>query len=305
MPPDAIREVLTLQELSHNNIIKLHGVFFDEDFNQSLVLEYLPGGDLETLMNDNAVSYGAADIKAWMGMILRGVWFCHENFFLHRDIKPNNLLISEQGVVKLADFGLSRRFADPWLLMSPNVITRWYRPPELFFGARHYSAAVDIWSVGMVFAQLVLRRAWVPGRSDPEVVTLLHQELGAITDDIWPGVSTLPNYVGPGPNPEPVRDFQYYYRMFAPLGQEGCQLLMRMLIYDPKNRITAQKALEHKYWHVEPRPSPDELLPKIPDKKAAEQKMAADLKRKPGVQDSSNRGIKVARKLDFGAARQQ
>ncbi|PHH84164.1 hypothetical protein CDD83_2375 [Cordyceps sp. RAO-2017] len=147
MAPDAVRELKHLQELNHPNIISLLSVFSSKDQNLNLVLEYLPLGDLEMLIRDtDHVRYGAADIKAWMGMLTRAVWFCHENFVLHRDIKPNNLLIAADGEVKLADFGLARSFADPHQNMTANVITRWYRPPELLFGARHYGGAVDVWS---------------------------------------------------------------------------------------------------------------------------------------------------------------
>ncbi|KAF4978196.1 hypothetical protein F66182_17368, partial [Fusarium sp. NRRL 66182] len=125
---DAIREIKYLQELSHPNIIALHDVFSSKDQNLNLVLEFLPLGDLEMLIKDGNIQYGVADVKAWMGMLTRGVWFCHENFVLHRDIKPNNLLIASDGEVKLADFGLAR-------------------PPELLYGARQYSAVVDVWSM--------------------------------------------------------------------------------------------------------------------------------------------------------------
>src|SRR5579871_1613467 len=118
MAPDAIRELKHLQELSHPNIIALKSVFSSKDQNLNLVLEYLPFGDLEMLIRDtDGVRYGSADIKAWMGMLGRGVWFCHENFVLHRDIKPNNLLIAADGEVKLADFGLARSFSDPYRVM--------------------------------------------------------------------------------------------------------------------------------------------------------------------------------------------
>jgi len=168
---DAIREVRCLQELSHPNIISLISVFSTKDQNLNLVLEFLPAGDLEMLIKDTKnVHYNLADIKAWMVMICRGVWFCHENFILHRDIKPNNLLIAADGEVKLADFGLARSFADPYMHMTHQVITRWYRPPELFYKARYYSGAVDVWSVGCVFAELVLRMPFIAGLSDIDQV---------------------------------------------------------------------------------------------------------------------------------------
>ncbi|TPR05536.1 hypothetical protein CAN33_009950 [Aspergillus niger] len=185
---DAIREVKYLQELSHPNIIALHDVFSSKDQNLNLVLEYLPRGDLEMLIRDNNIHYGAADVKAWMGMLARGVWFCHENYILHRDIKPNNLLVAADGEVKLADFGLARSFADPYLNMTHQVITRWYRPPELLFGARQYSGAVDVWSMGMVFAELLLRVPFVAGNSDLDQISKICEAFGTPTEENWPGV---------------------------------------------------------------------------------------------------------------------
>ena len=193
MAPDAIRELKHLQELSHPNIIALKSVFSSKDQNLNLVLEFLPLGDLEMLIRDvEGVRYGAADIKAWMGMLARAIWFCHENFVLHRDIKPNNLLIAADGEVKLADFGLARSFSDPFRIMTSNVITRWYRPPELLFGAKHYSGAVDIWSVGLVFAELIIRTPYIAGDTEVQQISLVCQAVGTPNEDNWPGVSKLP-----------------------------------------------------------------------------------------------------------------
>ncbi|PWY64280.1 kinesin family protein [Aspergillus heteromorphus CBS 117.55] len=188
---DAIREVKYLQELSHPSIIALHDVFSSKDQNLNLVLEYLPRGDLEMLIRDSHIHYGAADVKAWMGMLGRGVWFCHENFILHRDIKPNNLLIAADGEVKLADFGLARSFADPYLNMTHQVITRWYRPPELLFGARQYSGAVDVWSMGMVFAELLLRVPFVAGNSDLDQISKICEAFGTPNEENWPGYGDM------------------------------------------------------------------------------------------------------------------
>jgi cyclin-dependent kinase 7 len=295
MAPDAIRELKHLQELSHPNIISLLSVFSSKDQNLNLVLEYLPLGDLEMLIKDvEGVRYGAADIKAWMGMLSRAVWFCHENFVLHRDIKPNNLLIAADGEVKLADFGLARSFSDPYRVMTSNVITRWYRPPELLFGAKHYSGAVDIWSVGLVFAELVIRAPYIAGDTEVHQVSLICQAIGTPTEENWPGVTKLEGYTVPE-SVTPVRGKDHYLAMFGTAGSEGVDLLMGMLILDPQKRITARETLEHGWWASEPKPTKKEDLPK---KGGGEKQVGEDLKRRPGVLDDE-RGSKVARKLDF------
>ncbi|KAI0129306.1 serine/threonine-protein kinase [Hypoxylon sp. NC0597] len=298
MAPDAVREIKHLQELSHPNIITLHSVFSSKDQNLNLVLEYLPLGDLEMLIRDTErVRYGAADIKAWMGMLTRAVWFCHENFVLHRDIKPNNLLIAADGEVKLADFGLARSFSDPYKPMTSNVITRWYRPPELLFGAKHYSGAVDIWSVGLVFAELVIRTPYIAGNTEMHQISLISQAVGTPTEENWPGVTKLPGYTTEG-EVHPLRGRDYFMGMFGTVGSEGVDLLMKTLILDPKKRITALEMLKHEWWHKEPKPTRKQDLPK--KQSGGQEKVGADLKRRPGILDDE-KGSKVARKLDFGA----
>ncbi|KAH9910012.1 protein kinase-like domain-containing protein [Xylariomycetidae sp. FL2044] len=298
MAPDAVREIKHLQELSHPNIITLHSVFSTKDQNLNLVLEYLPLGDLEMLIRDTErVRYGAADIKAWMGMLTRAIWFCHENFVLHRDIKPNNLLIAADGEVKLADFGLARSFSDPYKIMTSNVITRWYRPPELLFGAKHYSGAVDIWSVGTVFAELVMRTPFIPGNTELEQINLTCRAIGTPTEENWPGVTKLPEYAV-DKDIVPVRGKDYYMGMFGTVGAEGVDLLMKTLTLDPKKRITARDMLRHEWWHKDPKPTRKRDLPR---KSGGQEKLGADLKRRPGQLDD-DRGSKVSRKLDFSGA---
>ncbi|OCK74661.1 serine/threonine-protein kinase crk1 [Lepidopterella palustris CBS 459.81] len=296
---DAVREVKHLQELSHPNIIKLHAVFSTRDQNLNLVLEHLPLGDLETLWRNKDVSYGPADIKAWAGMLARAVWFCHENFVLHRDIKGNNLLIAADGSVKLADFGLARSFADPYTKMSCNVITRFYRPPELLYGTRHYGGAVDVWSMGVVIAELALREFFLPSETEIEQLDRIAEVFGSPTEENWPGVSKLDNYVPAAKEnlkrPQPL---MYWKQRFGMLGDEGIDLIRYMCKLDPRSRATARQVLEHPYWMAAPRPTPKEKLPR---NAGGARKMAEDLKRKGGEVEGEGRADKVARKLDFSA----
>lgn len=295
---DAIREVKYLQELSHPNIIALHSVFSSKNQNLNLVLEYLPLGDLEMLIKDSGgIRYGTAEVKAWMGMLGRAVWFCHENFVLHRDIKPNNLLIAADGEVKLADFGLARSFSDPYRAMTFQVITRWYRPPELLFGARYYSGTVDVWSMGLVFAELILRTPWVPGNTDLHQLELICQAIGTPSEGNWPGVSKLDGFMRlEKGTAQPLRGRDYYMSRFGTVGPLGVDLLMAMLVLDPRQRITSRQVLEHQWWTSDPRPTRKEDLPK---KGGGSAKMGDDLTRRAGELENGRKDT-AARKLNFG-----
>ncbi|KAG8623407.1 hypothetical protein KVT40_008383 [Elsinoe batatas] len=297
---DSLREIKYLQELHHPNIIRLHAVFSTKNQNLNLVLEQLPQGDLLKMIQDvDKVHYGAPDIKAWMVMLCRAVHFCHANFVLHRDIKPNNLLIAANGEIKLADFGLARSFADPFVPMTYNTITKWYRPPELYYQANFYSGAVDVWSSGCVFAELILRRPFLAAMPDTDMnmIGMISRMIGTPTEDNWPGVSKLKGYV-PVEKADlvPVKTKAEWEAMFRSVGSVGVDLLMGMFKLDPKKRLTMDGVLRHEWWTTAPKPSKLEDLPK---KGGGLEAMGDDLKRRGG-ELPNGRGDKVARKLDFG-----
>ncbi|KAF2716498.1 serine/threonine protein kinase, CMGC family, CDC2/CDK subfamily [Polychaeton citri CBS 116435] len=304
---DSIREIKFLQELDHPNIIKLYSVFSTKNQNLNLVLEQLPQGDLLKLIQDTAdISYTPADIKAWMLMLSRAVHFCHVNHILHRDIKPNNLLIAANGEIKLADFGLARYMADPYEPMTYNTITIWYRPPEMFFQSKFYSGKVDVWSCGAVFAELIARDVMFRAIPDTEInmINLICEKVGTPTEDNWPGVSKLPTYTVPSP-PTPLKSADHWRAMFPSVGPTGVDLLMKMLSLDPRKRLSAQEVLEHDYWTAEPRPS---RLEDLPRKGGGLEAMGEELTKMGGELPgngkptaSRGRADGVARKLDFAA----
>ncbi|KAI7020460.1 hypothetical protein D0867_05514 [Hortaea werneckii] len=306
---DSLREIKFLQELDHPNIIKLHAVFSTKNQNLNLVLEHLPQGDLLKLIQDTqSITYTPADIKAWMLMLQRAIYFCHANGVLHRDIKPNNLLIAANGEIKLADFGLARAMADPYQPMTYDTVTIWYRPPELFFQAQHYGGAVDIWSCGCVFAELISRdvlfRAWP--ESEINMIQLICEKVGTPTEDNWPGVTKLKGYLVPGVIP--VKPKEEWMAAFRSIGEMGVDLLVKMLMLDPRVRLTAEGVLKHEFWTSEPRPS---KLANLPRKGGGAETMGESLKQRGGELprdpeangNGSGRGDKVARKIDFGAMR--
>jgi len=295
---DAIREIRFLSELAHPNIVTLHAVFATKDQNLSLVLEYLPRGDLEQLWKNHDITYGPADIKAWANMLCQGIWFCHANHVLHRDIKGSNALIAADGTVKLADFGLARTFGDPGEKMTAVTITRMYRPPELFYGCRHYGGTVDMWSIGVVIAELAIRNWFLGSDTDIRQLAVITETFGTPTEDTWPGVSSLPLYVPPANGPKPAPKLAWWKARFPLLGDDGIDLLRGLLTMDPQKRLTAARALQHRYWTSMPRPTKKENLP---GEGGGDKQMADHLKRKEAEPTADGRADKVARKLDFGA----
>ncbi|KAH3661522.1 hypothetical protein OGAPHI_006370 [Ogataea philodendri] len=254
----AIREMKYLQELKHENVIELVDVFADKDKNLNLILEFLPS-DLEMIINDKKIMIIPADIKSWMLMTLRGLHHCHRNGILHRDLKPNNLLISPEGYLKLADFGLARSLGHPNEKLTSNVVTRWYRSPELLFGAQHYSPAIDVWAVGIIFAELMLRTPYLPGKDDSDQLVVTFQALGTPTEEKWPGVSHLPHYNNLTVFPEPSR--QELRNRFPAATELALDLMCGMLSLNPNNRLDTKACLLHPYFTESPEPTEPEKLP--------------------------------------------
>lgn len=139
----ALREIKLLHELQHENVIGLLDVFGHRS-NVSLVFDFMDT-DLEVVIKDQKIILTPADIKAYTIMTLRGLEYLHINWILHRDLKPNNLLVNTNGILKIGDFGLAKFFGSPNRIYTHQVVTRWYRPPELLFGARQYGTGIDIW----------------------------------------------------------------------------------------------------------------------------------------------------------------
>ncbi|KAI9017524.1 kinase-like domain-containing protein [Gaertneriomyces semiglobifer] len=270
----AIREVKFLQEIRHPNVIEAY--VFAHKFNLNLVLEFLDA-DLEMIIKNKTVAFSAADVKSWMLMTLRGVHHCHRNFILHRDLKPNNLLLAADGQLKLADFGMARDYGDPLRKMTPIVVTRWYRAPELLLGAQRYGYGIDIWAVGCIFAELMLRVPFMAGDSDIGQLNMIFKALGTPREEDWPGMSSLPDY----------HEFQFIPKpairaIFPAASADALALLESMLVYDPLKRPTAEAALNHFYFTNLPRPTPPVKLPK-----AVESTQTTGSKRKADLIDGN------------------
>ncbi|KAJ7411793.1 Cyclin-dependent-like kinase 5 [Willisornis vidua] len=152
VPSSALREICLLKELKHKNIVRLHDVLHS-DKKLTLVFEFCDQ-DLKKYFDSCNGDLDPEIVKSFMYQLLKGLAFCHSRNVLHRDLKPQNLLINRNGELKLADFGLARAFGIPVRCYSAEVVTLWYRPPDVLFGAKLYSTSIDMWSAGCIFAEL-------------------------------------------------------------------------------------------------------------------------------------------------------
>lgn len=243
VPSTAIREISILKELQHPNIVRFMDVVHSDN-KLFLVFEYLDQ-DLKRFMDSvRTPSLDPTLIQSYLFQLLNGIEHCHRHRVLHRDLKPANLLIDRRGSLKLADFGLARAFGIPVRHYTHEVVTLWYRAPEILLGAKKYSTPVDIWSIGCIFAELVTRSPLFPGDSEIDQLYKIFRALGTPTEDVWQGVSDLPDFKPTFPRWSPVS-----LRNTVPaLDDVGLNLLTQMLLYEPSQRITARDALNHPYF---------------------------------------------------------
>lgn len=183
-------------------------------------------------------------IKSIMCQILRGISDCHFKRILHRDIKPQNILLNDAGEVKIADFGLARAFQVPIRPYTHEVVTLWYRAPEILLNAVEYSTPVDIWSVGCIFAELYTFLPLFQGDSEIDQIFKIFRLLGTPTEEDWAGVTELKNYKSTFPKWKPKELSEEVDGM----DEQALDLLKQMLVLDPGQRISAKKALEHGYF---------------------------------------------------------
>ncbi|KAK9719429.1 negative regulator of the PHO system [Basidiobolus ranarum] len=243
-PSTAIREISLMKELKHVNIVRLHDVVHTEN-KLMLVFEFMEQ-DLKKYMDTHG-NNGALEpliIKSFMFQLLRGIAFCHENRVLHRDLKPQNLLINSRCELKLGDFGLARAFGIPVNTFSNEVVTLWYRAPDVLLGSRNYTTTIDIWSAGCIMAEMYTGRPLFPGTTNDDQLLKIFRTLGTPSEHTWPGVSQFPAYR----NNFPFYSPQSLSQILPMIDPYGIDLLSRMLQYQPHLRISAKDALQHVYF---------------------------------------------------------
>ncbi|ODV89499.1 hypothetical protein CANCADRAFT_140099 [Tortispora caseinolytica NRRL Y-17796] len=243
-PSTAIREISLMKELKHENIVALYDVIHTDN-KLNLVFEHMDR-DLKKYMDANG-NNGALDYnttKSFMYQLLRGIKFCHDNRVLHRDLKPQNLLIDSKGRLKLADFGLARAFGIPVNTFSNEVVTLWYRAPDVLLGSRTYSTSIDMWSAGCIMAEMFTGKPLFPGANNEDQLQLIFKLLGTPDERTWPQVVDLPNW---------HTNFAHYQaqdlRTVFPNIDLVCLYLLSMILQlRPDQRISARAALAHEWF---------------------------------------------------------
>lgn len=262
-PITALREIKILQLLNHENVVNLIEICRTKatPFNRYKATFYLVFDfcehDLAGLLSNVNVKFSLGEIKKVMQQLLNGLYFIHSNKILHRDMKAANILITKNGVLKLADFGLARAFSIS-KTSQPNrytnrVVTLWYRPPELLLGERNYGPPVDMWGAGCIMAEMWTRSPIMQGSTEQHQLTLISQLCGSISPETWPGVEKL----------------EFYNKLDLPKGQKrkvkerlrayvkdpyALDLLDKLLTLDPNKRIDSDNALNHDFFWTDPMP---------------------------------------------------
>lgn len=270
----AMREISLNRELSHVNIVTLHQVML-EDKAIYMVFEYAEH-DLLQIIHYHSTALRTpiplAVLKSLLWQLINGVAYLHANWILHRDLKPANILVTSTGVVKIGDLGLARLYSSPLQSLYNGdkvVVTIWYRAPELLLGARHYTTAIDMWSVGCIWGELLALRPMFKGeeaKMDPKTKAAPFQTdqlkrivevLGTPNKDRWPSIESMPDYKGWWPHLRLDNYPKTLSRWYATRnkGDDGYDLFDSLLQYDPEQRLTANQALEHA-WFTEQEPKP-------------------------------------------------
>ena len=260
-PITALRELKILQLLKHENVVTLIEICKTKPCEVNkykstfyLVFDFCEH-DLAGLLSNVQVKFSLAEIKKVMQQLLNGLYYCHSNNILHRDMKAANVLITKAGILKLADFGLARAISKGKENRYTNrVVTLWYRPPELLLGERNYGPPVDLWGAGCIMAEMWTRSPIMQGTIEQHQLQLICQLCGSIEPAIWPEVQNLSLFkemvLPKGLNRRVKERLKPYVK-----DNNGVDLLDKLLTLDPKRRIDSDTALNHDFFWTDPMPA--------------------------------------------------
>uniref|UniRef100_A0A4W5L4P0 cyclin-dependent kinase n=1 Tax=Hucho hucho TaxID=62062 RepID=A0A4W5L4P0_9TELE len=263
-PITSLREINTILKAQHPNIVTVREIVVGSNMDKIYIVMNYVEHDLKSLMETMKQPFLPGEVKTLMIQLLRGVRHLHDNWILHRDLKTSNLLLSHKGILKVGDFGLAREYGSPLKPYTPVVVTLWYRSPELLLGAKEYSTAVDMWSVGCIFGELLTQKPLFPGKSEIDQINKIFKDLGSPSEKIWPGYNELPAVKKMTFTEYPYNNMRK--RFGALLSDQGFDLMNKFLTYCPSKRILSDEALKHEYFRETPLPIDPSMFPTWPAK---------------------------------------
>ncbi|XP_050973721.1 cyclin-dependent kinase 11B isoform X1 [Labeo rohita] len=288
-PITSLREINTILKAQHPNIVTVREIVVGSNMDKIYIVMNYVEHDLKSLMETMKQPFLPGEVKTLMIQLLRGVRHLHDNWILHRDLKTSNLLLSHKGILKIGDFGLAREYGSPLKPYTPVVVTLWYRSPDLLLGAKEYSTAVDMWSVGCIFGELLTQKPLFPGKSEIDQINKIFKDLGSPSEKIWPGYSELPAVKKMTFTEYPYNNLRK--RFGALLSDQGFDLMNKFLTYCPAKRISADEALKHEYFRESPLPIEPSMFPTWPAKSEQQRVKRGTSPRPPeGGQDFSQLG---------------
>eukprot|EP00898_Chlorokybus_atmophyticus_P008064 jgi/Chlat1/8259/Chrsp78S07698 len=306
-PMTALREVNILLSFHHPNIVNVKEVVVGKNLDSIFMVMEFMEHDLKALMEQMKHPFSQSEVKCLMKQLFEGIYFLHDNWVLHRDLKTSNLLLNNKGELKICDFGLARQYGSPLKPYTHVVVTLWYRAPELLLGKKEYSTAIDMWSLGCIMAELLCKEPLFTGKTEIDQIDKIFKLLGTPSDKIWPEFSSLPSVKKVSFTRQPHNLLRHKFPKASVvagqpyLSDAGFDLLDRLLTYDPEKacRITADEALNHAWFTEPPFPKDKELMPTFPTCKGA----PADKRRRMRSPDpliSQLRREELALKLEAG-----
>ncbi|KAL0456306.1 UNVERIFIED_CONTAM: putative serine/threonine-protein kinase [Sesamum latifolium] len=296
MDPESVRfmarEICILRRLDHPNVMKLDAIVTSKvSGSLYLVFDYMEH-DLAGLLASPRVKFTEPQIKCYMQQILSGLEHCHRRGVLHRDIKGSNLLVNNNGILKIGDFGLATTFepgqSQP---LTSRVVTLWYRAPELLLGATEYGPAIDLWSTGCILAELFAGKPIMPGRTEVEQMHKIFKLCGSPTDEYWKKTKL--------PHASSFKSQRTYKRRIADTFREfpssALALVEVLLSIDPEERGTASSALKSEFFTSNPLPCEPSNIPRYPPSKELDAKIREEEARKRKAESVKGHGAEHTR----------
>lgn len=296
-PITGLREIQCLQAARHKHIVDLREIVVGNQLDEVyLVMEFIEH-DLKTLQEDMQEPFTPSEVKTLLLQLTSAMSFLHSNWILHRDLKTSNILLNNRGEIKIADFGMARYYGDPPPQMTQLVVTLWYRAPELLLGADKYGQAIDMWSIGCIFGELLTKEPLLQGKNEVDQLSKVFALCGMPSEESWPGFKRLPNAKSLRLPPGRQSVGSIIRSKFPFLTNAGASLLHTLLSLNPAKRPSAAEVLDHPYFEENPRPKSSAMFPTFPSKAGQEKR------RRIRTPEAPKRGEapKIGAEMDFSS----